>query len=378
MKVLVAPLDWGLGHATRCVPLIHTMLQMGWEVTLAGESPSLHILTQEFPHLPTLSLKGYHISYPKKGFLFIPTLLFQIPKLFKTISLEKKWLEEKQKVYKWDIVISDNRYGLSNKNTTCIFITHQLHVISGWGKLIDGIVNKKLHQWINKFNQCWIPDQEEDGGIAGLLSHPLSPYSLSPVPSSLFPVDSSLSPVPYSLFPIPLTYLGPLSRLNPKEDIEQDKIVVLLSGPEPQRSLLEEKILSQIKTIDESFLVVRGLPDEQNQPQEAPNIQFKNYLSAQDLSTALSSAKLVICRSGYSSVMDLLKFRKKAILIPTPGQTEQLYLGNLLKERNWFCVAQQHDFQLANAIPECLSIQQVLPTLNFDLHKQVLAELGTQ
>jgi UDP-N-acetylglucosamine transferase subunit ALG13 len=375
LKVLVAPLDWGLGHATRCVPLIHAMLQMKWEVTLAGEGQSLHVLTQEFPQLPVLSLKGYRISYPKKGFLFIPTLLFQVPKLFKTISLEKKWLEEKQKEYRWDFVISDNRYGLSNHNTTCIFITHQLYVISGWGKIIDGIVNKKLHQWISKFNQCWIPDQEEDGGIAGKLSHP---STLHPVPYTLSPSPYSLSPVPYSLFPSPLKYLGPLSRLTPKQTESQDKILILLSGPEPQRSLLEEKILEQIKTINEQFLVVRGLPTNTAKPVSTTTVQFENHLSSEALSAALSNAKLVICRSGYSSIMDLLKFKKRAILIPTPGQTEQLYLGKLLKERNWFYVTQQHNFQLAEAIPECMVSLYEAPTLNFDLHKQVLAELVTQ
>jgi len=368
LKVLVAPLDWGLGHATRCVPLVHAMLELGWKVTLAGEGPSLSILTKEFPNLPTLSLKGYRISYPKKGFLFIPKLLLQIPKLFKTISLEQKWLEEKQREHQWDIVISDNRYGLSNRNTKCIFITHQLYIITGWGKLTDGVVNNKLHQWIRKFNQCWIPDEEKDGGIAGRLSHPNVPYLPAgrPRPLSLVPRPSS---------PI---YIGPLSRLTPNGDKEDEKILILLSGPEPQRSLLEEKILEQIKDIDEQFLVVRGLPNEKNQPVNTSNIHFENHLISEALSTALSNAKLVICRSGYSSIMDLLKFKKKAVLIPTPGQTEQLYLAKLMKDKNWFCIAQQHDFQLKLAIPSCLENKLVVPSLNFELHKQVLAELVTQ
>ena len=373
MKVLVAPLDWGLGHATRCVPLVHAMLGLGWDVTLAGEGPSLSILTKEFPSLPSLTLKGYCISYPKKGFLFIPKLLLQVPKLFKTISLEQKWLEEKQKEHQWNLIISDNRYGLSCQNTKCIFITHQLFVISGWGKLIDAIVNNRLHQWIRKFNQCWIPDQKEDGGIAGKLSHPPSP-----LPTGRQAIPSSLLPIPYSLFPTPLIYLGPLSRLTPKENGDANKILILLSGPEPQRSLLEKKILEQIKDIDEQFLVVRGLPNEKHQPVNTSNIQFENHLTTEALSTALSNAKLVICRSGYSSIMDLLKFRKKAVLIPTPGQTEQLYLAKLMKDNHWFWIEQQHDFQLHHAIPQCLGSRQVLPSLNFELHKQVLAELVTQ
>ena len=364
MKVLVAPLDWGLGHATRCVPLVQSMLQLGWKVTLAGEGPSLSILTIEFPELPALTLKGYGIKYPKNGFWLIPNLLLQVPKIARTIRSERKWLEEAQKEHQWDLIISDNRYGLSIHGTKCIFITHQLWVLSGWGNPIDKILNKRLHNLIKSFDQCWIPDEEKDGGIAGLLSHP--------------PISSSLFPIPYSLLPIPSKYLGPLSRLTPNGDKEGEKILILLSGPEPQRSLLEEKIIEQIKDINEEFLVVRGLPTAVHQPKNTSNIEFQNHLPSADLSAALSKAKLVICRSGYSSVMDLLRFRKKAVLLPTPGQTEQVYLAELMHQRNWFTVVEQHDFQLKKAIPICLASAEVLPKFNFDLHKQVLGELVTQ
>ena len=357
MKVLVAPLDWGLGHATRCVPLVASMLQLGWKVTLAGEGASLSIMTKEFPELPTLPLKGYRIKYPKNGFWLIPNLLLQVPKIARTINSERKWLEKVQKEHHWDLIISDNRYGLSDPNTKSIFISHQLWVLSGWGNTIDKILNKRLHRWIKSFNHCWIPDEEKDGGIAGLLSHPSFPP-----PSSLFPT----------------TYLGPLSRLTPNGNTDGDKILILLSGPEPQRTLLEEKIIEQIKNIDEQFLVVRGLPTDTQQPEDSSHIEFKNHLSSFELSEAITKAKLVICRSGYSSIMDLLKLQKKAILIPTPGQTEQLYLAKIMKEKNWFVVAQQDDFQLNIIIPFCLEKKMVVPTLNFELHKQVLLELVTQ
>ena len=357
MKVLVAPLDWGLGHATRCVPLVRHMLQLNWDVTLAGEGPSLLVLTQEFPELKALPLKGYRIHYPKSGIWLIPKLLFQLPKIFRTIRLEHNWLEKNQDEYQWDLVISDNRYGLSTPSTKCIFITHQLWVLSGWGKWIDRILNKSLHQYINKFQQCWIPDQEEDGGIAGLLSHP---------------------PSPYSLFSIPLIYLGPLSRLTKQTITEGSQILILLSGPEPQRTLLEQKLIEQIKEVDAQFLFVRGLPSAKNQIANTPNVQFENHLGAEALSFAIASAKLVVCRSGYSSVMDLLKLGKKAILVPTPGQTEQLYLAKELTEKNWFHIQYQETLQIKKAISDCLSETQVQPILDFDAHKQVLAELGTQ
>ena len=382
MKVLVAPLDWGLGHATRCVPLVRFMVQLGWKVSLAGEGPSLTLLSQEFPELTTIPLKGYRIQYPKSGALLIPRLLVQIPKILKAIKLETKWLEESFARENWDLVISDNRYGLSTPNTKCIFITHQVWVLSGWGNRIDQLLNKRLNQWISKFNQCWIPDERENGGIAGVLSHP--PFPL-PTGRQAVPLSPAYRQAGYSLFPclpagriFPTTYLGPLSRLTKQNCKEGTQILVLLSGPEPQRSLLEQKLLEQIKQIDEQFLFVRGLPSASNQLENTRNIHFENHLASAQLSQAISSAKLVVCRSGYSSVMDLLKMEKKAILIPTPGQTEQLYLGKELAAKHWFITQQQADLQLNTAIQICLSDTQVRPFLNFEAYKQVLADLGTQ
>ena len=392
MKVLVAPLDWGLGHATRCVPLVRFMVQLGWKVSLAGEGPSLSLLSQEFPELTTIPLKGYRIRYPKSGALLIPRLLLQIPKILKTIKLENEWLKESFARENWDLVISDNRYGLYHPKTKCIFLTHQLWVLSGWGKAclpvgkgIDQLLNKRLHQWISNFNQCWIPDEKENGGIAGILSHPpipLSPayrqagYFPIPLPTGRQAVPLSLFPNPYSL--LSTTYLGPLSRLTKQNCTEQTQILVLLSGPEPQRSLLEQKLLEQIKQIDEQFLFVRGLPSASHKLENTRNVHFENHLATAQLSQAISSAKLVVCRSGYSSVMDLLKMEKKAILIPTPGQTEQLYLGKELAAKNWFVTQKQEELQLKTAIQLCLSDTQVRPFLDFEAYKQVLADLGTQ
>jgi len=361
LKVLVAPLDWGLGHATRCVPLIRFMVQLGWKVSLAGEGPSLTLLSEEFPELTTIPLKGYRIRYPKSGALLIPKLLLQIPKILKTIKLENEWLKESFARENWDLVISDNRYGLYHPKTKCIFLTHQLWVLSGWGNRIDQLLNKRLHQWISNFNQCWIPDEKENGGIAGILSHP--------------PV---LLPRPSSLVPCPLIYLGPLSRLTKQNCTEQTQILVLLSGPEPLRSLLEQKLLEQIKQIDEQFLFVRGLPSASKKLENTRNVHFENHLASAQLSQAISAAKLVVCRSGYSSVMDLLKMEKKAILIPTPGQTEQLYLGKELAAKKWFVTQKQEELQLKTAIHLCLSDTQVRPFLDFEAFKQVLADLGTE
>jgi predicted glycosyltransferase len=175
-----------------------------------------------------------------------------------------------------------------------------------------------------------------------------------------------------------LKYIGPLSRLTKQTITEGSQILILLSGPEPQRTLLEQKLLEQIKEVDAQFLFVRGLPSAKNKIANTPNVQFENHLGSEALSLAIASAKLVVCRSGYSSVMDLLKLGKKAILVPTPGQTEQLYLAKELAAKKWFHIQYQESLQIKKAISDCLSETQVQPILDFDAHKQVLAELGTQ
>ena len=190
-KLLVAPLDWGLGHATRCVPVIRDLLNNHCEVWLAGEEMQEKLLREEFPSLSFLPLKGYRIKYGKSG--FTGKILLQVPSILSSIKEENKWLKEQVVKYGFEAVISDNRYGLYHKNIFSVFITHQLYIKSSLGKWSEKMLQKWNYKFINRFNECWIPDKEGENNLAGELSHP------EKLPS------------------IPTTYIGPLSRFVRKD-----------------------------------------------------------------------------------------------------------------------------------------------------------------
>ena len=177
VSVLVAPLDWGLGHATRCIPIIKELVKQGAGVIIAAVGNQKKLLEAEFPQLEFLEIPGYEIRY-KRGFFLKWSLLFRIPGILRQIRLENRWLEKTLQNRKVDVVISDNRYGLFHKGHFCVFITHQLYIQSGskppgaLGKWIDGRLLKWNYKLISKFSCCWVPDQERGLSLAGILSHP--------------------------------------------------------------------------------------------------------------------------------------------------------------------------------------------------------------
>ena len=321
--ILLAPLDWGLGHTVRCIPIIKELLGLGCAVIVACNSEQKSFLRIEFPSLRFVELGGYDVSYGRTRWLTLLKLLWQIPKILTRIKQEKIWLDQFLASNKVDAVISDNRYGLFTTKAPCIFITHQLQVKTGLGKFADRLTQRSLYRLINRFTACWVPDwKEKDISAAGDLSHPAH-------------------------FPdIPLFYIGCLSRFEycPNESAP-DNILVILSGPEPQRSILENVISSQLQDFHGMTTIVRGVNDSSSRPY-AGKINAIDNASREHLNELICNARVIICRSGYTSVMDILKLGKKSILIPTPGQAEQEYLGNHLRNRNLACVARQEELNL--------------------------------
>jgi UDP-N-acetylglucosamine transferase subunit ALG13 len=335
-KLLVAPLDWGLGHATRCVPVIRDLLDSHCEVWLAGEGAQEKLLREEFPSLPFLPLKGYRIKYAKTG--FTGKILLQVPSILRSIKEENKWLKEQVTKYGFEAVISDNRYGLYHENIFSVFITHQLFIKSSLGKWSEKMLQQWNYKFINRFNECWVPDEKGENNLSGELSHPVK------LPS------------------IPAKYIGPLSRfvrqsadsLGEKNKIDEIKnhLLIILSGPEPQRTILENKVVDQIVNYPATATIVRGLPGERNVIPSTNTIHFYNHLSSEELNREAMKAEFIISRSGYSTIMDIAALQKKSILIPTPGQTEQEYLADhLMKKQLVFCI-QQNNFSLLENIQE--------------------------
>jgi uncharacterized protein (TIGR00661 family) len=321
-NILVAPLNWGLGHATRCIPIIQELEKNGFTPIIASDGIALLLLQKEFPHLESLELPSYKIEYAKEGKDFKWKLIKNIPKIILAIFKEKKIIKEL--VHKYDLkgIISDNRLGVYSKKVPSVFITHQLNVLSGnttW-------ISSKLHQhFIKKFTECWVPDFQESPNLTGKLAHLR---------------NSSLH----------LKYLGSLSRLEKKELFYKYELMVILSGPEPQRTLLEEKIIDELQNYNREVIFIKGRVENNQKKEVVKNITFYNFMTSKEIENAYNESKMVLCRSGYTTIMDLAKLEKKAFFIPTPGQFEQEYLAKRLKRNGIAPFAKQDDFRIENLL----------------------------
>lgn len=324
--MLVAPLDWGLGHATRCIPIINNLLLSDYEVIVASERSQTELLKTEFPSLKYLNLKGYRLKYGEKGLFTVLKIIYQIPKILIQINREKGWLDDIIEKENIDIVISDNRYGLHSTKIISVFLTHQLYIKTVFGKKIEQKLQQINYKYINRFSFCWIPDFEKENILAGELSH-----------TKKFPK-------------IPVRYIGLLSRFEKKETPLFYDQMILLSGPEPQRTVLENIFLSDLKNTAEKRILIRGLPNEKKMINISSKVEIHNHLSALELNEKILQSELIICRSGYSTMMDLARLGKKCIVIPTPGQSEQEYLADYLAEKKIVMKINQKDFSMSYAV----------------------------
>ncbi len=331
-RILVAPLDWGLGHATRCIPIVRELLKQDCEVLLACEGAQESLLKEEFPQLQFLPLKGYRIHYSRSDAGLLWRMMSQIPQIKKTIRYENRWLKDVVKEHQLDAVISDNRYGLYHKTVFSVFITHQLLIKTYWGGWTEKMLQKKNFRYINHFSECWVPDNENENNFAGILSHP----------------DQKPK--------IPIQYIGLLSRIEKKNiAIEKDHLLIVLSGPEPQRTIFENIIVQQVAHYNGTATIVRGLPNISTLIPSTNSLKFYNHLPADELGKEMEKAEFIIARSGYSSIMDLAKLQKKSILIPTPGQTEQEYLADHLSRKNFAVTCSQKGFSLNDILEKAKS-----------------------
>lgn len=333
-NILVAPLNWGLGHVTRCIPIIKELENNGYNPILASDGVALALLKKEFPLLTALELPSYQIEYAKKGKNFKWKLIKNSRKTIKAILDEKKMTQKWIKKYELSGIISDNRLGVRSKKIPSVFITHQLTVLSGkttW-------ISSKLHQFfISKFNECWVPDVEDKPNLTGKLGH-------------LKNTDLNVK------------YIGILSRLEKKVLPIKYYLMVILSGPEPQRTFLEEKLISALKNYKEKVVFIKGKVEPEQKIEEIDNIIFYNYMQTEELEKTFNESKFVLCRSGYTTVMDLAKLEKKAFFIPTPGQFEQEFLAKKYKRQGILPMAKQNDFQIADL--DTIWLYEGLPKFN--------------
>ena len=320
-RVLVAPLDWGLGHATRCVPIIERLLAEGHEVVIAADGYPLKFLRREFPHLDWVKFEGLKVRYAD-GQSQVGAMLRQLPRFLRDIWREHKRLKEVVKMYDVDMVVSDNRFGLWCKGVRSVYMTHQLMVKMPRGLEWMEWGVWRFHRWfIKHYDECWVPDIEGEGNLSGDLSHK-------------YPLLKNTK------------FIGVLSRFSREKVVWEDvrveaealdlkeryDVVAVLSGPEPHRTNLEREITDNgLQIIDgSSLLIVQGLPaDDLRLAEHRDGVDYIPHLQTELLQWYMQEAKEIVCRSGYSSIMDLYTIGRKAHLIPTPGQTEQIYLAEI-------------------------------------------------
>ncbi|WP_242203947.1 glycosyltransferase [Aestuariivivens insulae] len=303
-RILVAPLNWGLGHATRCIPIINALISNGYEPIIASDGVALTLLQKEFPKIASVALPPYNVTYAKNRKHFKWKLIKSTPKLLWAIKAEKKAAQAIVEGLNISGIISDNRLGVYSKTVPSVFITHQLNVLSGSTTKLS----TKIHQkFIQQFDECWVPDVEDTPNLSGTLGHT-------------------------NAFEIPTKYIGPLSRFSQQECNIKNDLLVLLSGPEPQRTLLEEKLLEELKHYTGKVVFVKGLVEKEQNIQIMGHLTVYNFMTSQLLEKTINESALVLSRSGYTTIMDLSKLGKKAFFIPTPGQFEQEYLAKRLTE----------------------------------------------
>ncbi|MES2679787.1 MAG: glycosyltransferase [Bacteroidota bacterium] len=296
--IFISPLDWGLGHATRCVPVVRSLLKNNNKVILGTTALTYPVFEEEFPDLEKINVPAYNVRYSSVLPLWLK-LLFDWSRILGVIREEQKFLDETILKYKIDVVISDNRFGLHSKKARSIFITHQVFLKTPFG---SSLVQKINRNYILNFDELWIPDYEDENkSLSGALSH-----------------GTHFHPT--------VRYIGPQSRLRKNEAVKQKyDYLFFISGPEPQRSIFQDLLVEKSRSYPElKFALVSNSP----QIKQHKNTDYFESPNAKNLSKIINESSTVICRSGYSTLMDMhLLGKNELILIPTPGQTEQEYLA---------------------------------------------------
>jgi hypothetical protein len=328
---LFCPLDWGLGHATRIIPLICQRLDAGDKVIIAGYGRSLDLLKLEFPDLQFVYFPGFNVCYHQNIPLALG-LFFQLPLFLWHKNREFLRLQNIIDEHHPTLIISDNRYGIYSRKVKSVIITHQLRpYIPGFFHFFEPVVQQILKKWISKFDECWIPDFDSANSLAGQLSH------------------VSHTPAHYK-------YIGCLSRFLPSQSPSRrgDFILAIVSGPEPARSQFYNLLRWQLKESGQMAILIGGQPNVTTKYKRDGNLLEINHLSSFRLNFLMNRCKFVICRSGYSSLMDLVATHTPALLVATPGQTEQQYLSKYLMGQNRFFAVSQDELCIPVHINQAL------------------------
>ncbi|MBX2973122.1 MAG: glycosyltransferase [Flavobacteriales bacterium] len=348
-RILVAPLDWGLGHSTRCIPIIRALLDRRAVPVIGADKGPLAVLRSEFPQLELVRVPGVDIRYSKSQSQ-LWSMARQFPQMVRSVRAEQALFDRIRRDLRLDAVISDQRFGIRHADIPSVLITHQVFPRT---PIAQGALRKLNLRHIARFDRCWIMDEAEAPGLAGELSHGTS-------------------------LPAHAQYIGTISRMR-ADGITREKkfrIVAVISGPEPHRTLLEGILMEQLQRIEGRHLLVRGLPGS-GESEQLGNVQRVPHVGSNELAHAMANADLIVSRSGYTTLMDLVALGRSALVIPTPGQAEQEYLGELHGTTGRFLVQSQQRVDLEAALRDPVTAIRLNPPQGHPRLEQALDELGT-
>ncbi len=348
-RILVAPLDWGLGHSTRDVPVIRRLLELDARPVIGADKGPLALLRDEFPQLPWVRIPGVNVRYSKSR-TQLWSMARQLPAMIHSVRAEHALFDRLRAELQFDAVISDQRFGIRAADLPSVVITHQVLPFTPFAQAALRKLNRSN---LARFHRCWIMDEPEAPGLAGELSHGRG------LPSNA-------------------RYIGTISRLQPPKQVlgSTFRIVAVISGPEPQRTLLEHILLDQLQRTEGSHLLVLGQPG-QGAERTVKNVRVVPHMAGKALANALTSAELIVSRSGYTTLMDLVAIGRTALIVPTPGQQEQEYLGELHQRTGRFTVQQQEAVDLAAALRTRPATFDHRPPTRNPLLEQALQDLAS-
>ena len=329
-NILICPLEWGLGHAGRMIPLAVKLSRMGHNLMIGSGPEHIAFFQKETDGLKYINFRGFRIKYSAWMPQYI-IILLNIPILIYHIIREHYYLKGIIKKHSVDIVISDSRPGLWNRRIITVFVSHipgipmphGLKIIQKAGFIIGRFI-------LNRYNYFFIPDLPGDINLSGSLSHGVRLTSNA-------------------------RFIGLLSRFsgsvnNRANNVLPGTCTVILSGPEPQRTILrrhaEEFLLSKKYIVR----VLGGKPEGPLKTNVKGNIEYISHLTSEEMGKVIRMSELIITRSGYTTLMELVTLGKSALIVPTPGQPEQEYLAVYLGGKGWFLAERQENLDALGEI----------------------------
>lgn len=347
-RILVTPLDWGLGHSTRCIPIIQRLLELDAVPIIGADNGPLALLRGEFPELEHVRIPGVNIRY-SAGRNQLWSMARQFPAMLRSVHAERALFDRIRQDLRLDAVISDQRFGIRSAELPSVIITHQVFPFT---PIAQGALRKVNLRHIARFDRCWIMDEASAPGLAGELSH-----------GKQVPANAR--------------YIGTLSRMSANGSVSTKgfRVVAVISGPEPQRTLLDQLLSEQLQRVPGKHLLVCGLPANTG-TETIGDLTKVPHMNATELAAHMAASEFIVSRSGYTTLMDLVALGRTALVIPTPGQAEQEYLGELHARTGRFLVRQQATLDLPEALEKLGSTPVLRERSEHYLLDDALADLA--